>query len=111
MIILKNAFIAAAIPALLVSLAGTCQADSPCYENCSPAPVNAATYKVETYEDKQNICGYDVEAKPQVCVDTHVVQVDTSKITRTHGEGIMSLNANTATDVQYTSSVSFGDGT
>jgi hypothetical protein len=106
MIILKNACRAIAIPALLVGLVGTSHADHTCYENC---PVGTVTYKVDTYEDNQHFCGYDVEGSPQVCANTEVVQVDTTKITRTAGAGTQTLNAETVSDVNYASSISFGE--
>ena len=108
MTMLKEAFIIA-IPVLLAGIATTAHADYyACQENC---PASSVTYKVDTYEDNQHFCGYDVEAKPQVCAQTQVVQVDTSRITRTSGDGRQQLNAETSSDLKYTSKVSFGDDT
>lgn len=112
MIILKHARKAISIPVLLASLAGTAYADYTCYESCPPTPAppsNAVTYKVDTFEDNHNFCGYDVEAKPQVCVSAQVIQTDTTRITATPGAESRKLNAETTSDVQYTSNVSFGD--
>lgn len=91
---------------LMAGLTGNLQANPVCYENCH---YNAVTYEVETYEDKHNFCGYDVEGAQQVCVDAQVVQVDTKRITRIPGDGSMTLKADTVSDVKYTSRVSFDE--
>lgn len=109
MIILKHARKAIAIPVVLAELTGTAYADYTCYETCPPPPSNTVTYKVDTFEDNHNFCGYDVEAKPQVCVSAQVIQTDTTRITATPGPESRKLNAETTSDVQYTSNVSFGD--
>ncbi len=106
MIILKNTFKAISIPVLLAGMVGTAHADYACYENC---PTDTVTYKVDTYEDNQHFCGYDVEGHPQVCVNAQVVQVDTTKITRTAGTGATKLNAEASSDINYASRVSFGE--
>lgn len=106
MITLRNAIRALSIPVLLAGVAGIAHADYTCYENC---PVSTVTYKVDTYEDNQHFCGYDVEANPQVCVNAQVTQVDTTRITRTANAGTTTLNAETASDVNYTSRVAFGE--
>jgi hypothetical protein len=106
MIILKNTFRAISIPVLLAGLVGISHADDVCYENC---PVGTVTYKVDTYEDNQHFCGYDVEGNPQVCANAQVVQVDTTKITRTPRAGTLKLNAETVSDVNYASKISFGE--
>lgn len=110
MIILKNTVKAISIPLLLAGWSAACHAaDATCYENCI-APASTITYKVDTYEDNQHFCGYDVEGSPQVCANAQVVQVDTTKITHTQGAGTQTLNAETISDVNYASTISFGEG-
>ncbi|MEB4590954.1 hypothetical protein VSS37_08200 [Candidatus Thiothrix sp. Deng01] len=106
MMILKKILTASATTLLLAGTVGSVYADNTCHENC---PANTVTYKVNTYEDNQDYCGYDIEAKPQVCVNAQVVQVDTTKITHTAGDGTSKLNAETASDVKYTSRVAFSN--
>ena len=97
---------------LLMSFSGISHAKGHCKTDCpTPPPAKPiVTYTVDTYEDEQAFCGYDVDGMKQVCVNAKVVQVDTTKITQT------APTANTKTaeeestsDIQYTSKVSFGE--
>lgn len=107
MMISKSAFKLAVLPVLFMG--GVAQAHQDCHKDC-PVPNPVVSYTVNTYEDNQDFCGYDVDGYKQVCVNANVVQVDTTKITQTAGVHSMKANAETTSDLTYVSKVSFGDG-
>jgi len=110
MMISKNIFKVTIAPVLLMSCINIAHAKPECSSNC-PAQAQVVTYTVNTYEDNQGFCGYDVEGNKQVCVDANVTQVDTTKITQTAPKAnTMKVNAETTSDIKYTSKVSFGEG-
>lgn len=109
MMISRNALKLAIFPVLLMGASSVALAHQDCQKDCK-APNPVVTYTVNTYEDNQDFCGYDVEGYKQVCVNANVVQVDTTKITQTAGVNSMAANAETTSDLTYVSKVSFGEG-
>jgi len=108
----KNLLKIVILSALTMSSFNVAYAKSECTKDC-PKPVSppVVTYTVNTYEDNQDFCGYDVDGHPQVCVNANVTQVDTTKITQTTPNAhTMKVNAETTSDLQYTSKISFGEG-